>query len=409
MRNPRRTKVAALVLGVSLIAAACSDDDDGTSTATTTRPTESSVATSDTASDDTVTDDTATDDTATDDTTDATTDETTPGATPSGEVGAVGGSGCGTPHGPYEDPGEPTGEVRVAWNDPLLSFNNNSTRSGAVANSNPLYITSAGGFSYYDGELNYVNNDQFGTCTIESLDPLTVTYRINDGVTWSDGTQVDAADMILYWGAVSTVFNSGEGVIAPDGTTAEADAEGLPVVLDPSGNEIPDAEVPYDPDGDGSLPEGYTYKPSTDVVFDAVSPSLSLVTEFPEISEDGLAATITWDTFYVDYQIGGLVPDLPAHVVARNALGIEDPAEAKRAIIDAFQNNDAAALKPISDFWNSGFDATSLPEDAGIYRELRAVPAHRLRRAEPDDVRGQPRLHVGSEAEDRHRRVPHHR
>ena len=42
-----------------------------------------------------------------------------------GDVGTVGGSGCGIPHGPYEDPGEPAGEVRVAWNDPLLSFNTN--------------------------------------------------------------------------------------------------------------------------------------------------------------------------------------------------------------------------------------------------------------------------------------------
>ena len=42
---------------------------------------------------------------------------------------------------------------------------------------------------------------------------------------------------------------------------------------------------------------------------------------------------------------------------ASSALGIEDPAEAKQALIDAFQNNDAAALKPIAEFWNTGFDA----------------------------------------------------
>ena len=36
-------------------------------------------------------------------------------------------------------------------------------------------------------------------------------------------------------------------------------------------------------------------------------------------------------------------------------------------MIDAFQNNDAAALKPISEFWNTGFDATSLPDDPELY------------------------------------------
>ena len=56
-----------------------------------------------------------------------------------------------------------------------------------------------GGFTYFDADLNLINNDQFGTCTIESLDPLTITYRINEGVTWTDGVQVDAADMLLYW------------------------------------------------------------------------------------------------------------------------------------------------------------------------------------------------------------------
>ena len=76
-------------------------------------------------------------------------------------------------------------------------------------------LGNGGGFWYYDADLNLTNNDQFGTCTIESLDPLTVTYRINEGVTWSDGTQIDAADLVLYWGAVSTHFNTGAGLSSP--------------------------------------------------------------------------------------------------------------------------------------------------------------------------------------------------
>ena len=51
------------------------------------------------------------------------TDETTAALPGAEDVGVEGGSGCGIPHGPYEEPGEPAGEVRVAWNDPLLSFN----------------------------------------------------------------------------------------------------------------------------------------------------------------------------------------------------------------------------------------------------------------------------------------------
>jgi peptide/nickel transport system substrate-binding protein len=353
--------------GATLIFAACGGGDDDADVVN-----EGDVLTDDTSeSGDTQPADTAsTEPTGEPDTSDPDTSEAASDSMPAGaeNVGVEGGSGCGIPHGPYEDMGEPAGEVRVAWNDPLLSFNTNSSRGNAVANSNPSYLMglgAGGGFWYYDGDLNLINRDQFGTCTVESLDPLTVTYRINEGVTWSDGTQIDAADLVLYWGAVSTNFNSGEGVIAPDGSTAEADADGLPVILNPEGTEVPDAEVPYTEEGD--LPEGWTYKESTDVTFDAAVDSLALVTEFPEISDDGLAATITWDSFYVDYQQSGLLVGTPAHVVAKNALGIDDPTAAKQAIIDAFQSNDAAALKPISEFWNTGFDATSLPDDPDLY------------------------------------------
>ena len=73
-------------------------------------------------------------------------------AADSGAAGAAGGSACGVPHGPYDDPGDPAGEVRVAWNDPLLSFNNNTIHAGAIANTNPLYLMNSG-FSYYDADL----------------------------------------------------------------------------------------------------------------------------------------------------------------------------------------------------------------------------------------------------------------
>ena len=72
----------------------------------------------------------------------------------------------------------------MAWNDPLLSFNTESIRGNAIANDNPLYLMglgNGGGFWYYDQDLNLINNDQFGTCTVESLDPLTVTYTDQRG------------------------------------------------------------------------------------------------------------------------------------------------------------------------------------------------------------------------------------
>jgi peptide/nickel transport system substrate-binding protein len=54
-------------------------------------------------------------------------------------------------------------------------------------------------------------------------------------------------------------------------------------------------------------------------------------------------------------------------VVGQQALGIEDPMEAKAALIEAFETNDTASIKPISETYNTYFDATSLPDDPGVY------------------------------------------
>jgi len=102
------------------------------------------------------------------------------------------------------------------------------------------------------------------------------------------------------------------------------------------------------------------------VSFDSASESLSLVTTFPEISEDGLSLTATWDTFYVDFATAGVFPGVPAHVVAQGALGIDDPAEAKTALIAALQDS-TEEVKAISESWNRDFDATALPDNAGVY------------------------------------------
>lgn len=252
------------------------------------------------------------------------------GAGAGGNVGEVGGSGCGTPSGEFPEPPNPGGEVRVAWNDPLLSFNNNTTTNNAAANQNINYLTQSG-FRYYDEELNLINNDQFGTCVVESLDPLSVTYTINEGVTWSDGTQIGAADLLLYWAAQSGAVNTEE---------VQTDEEGAVI-------------------------------PGAGVAFNAADPSMELITETPVIGEDGRSVTATWSEFYVDYQTAGVATEIgnlvPAHIVAKNALSTQDAAAGQQAVIDAITNKDNAALKPIADFYNTGFDTDALPTNPDLY------------------------------------------
>ena len=358
MNTTRRGRSAlALVAASALVFAACgSGNDSGDSGG------ETSEAPTGTDSPDTteMTDDT----TATSDAPD-----TTDAGGEAGPDGEVGGSACGTPHGPYDEGDDPAGEVRVAWNQAAYSFNQNTNRGNATANANPIYLMTAGGFSYYDADLNYINNDQFGTCTIDSLDPLTITYTINEGVTWNDGVQVDAADLLVTWAAQSGVYNDAETVVTDTGVTAEADENGSAVVVGPDGDITSVDEAGYaaafDPET-GELLDGFSYKEATGVSFDSSSESLALITEFPEISEDGLSLTATWDSFYVDFATAGVFPGVPAHVVAQNALGIDDPTEAKAALIEALQGT-TADVKAISESWNRDFDATALPDNPGVY------------------------------------------
>ena len=96
---------------------------------------------------------------------------------------------------------------------------------------------------------------------------------------------------------------------------AAADPDGLPIVVAPDGAEITSADAEayaaaFDPE-DGALlvDDGYTYKESAGVAFDASSQAWELVTQPPVISEDGLAMTLTYDILYVDYQYQRPVAD----------------------------------------------------------------------------------------------------
>ena len=265
MRKSRVVGLTALAAATALVISACSGTPGQAGGSTTAAPAESSgsAAASSGAS--------------------AGADATSlPGAE---NVGKVGGSGCGIPHGPYDEPAKKGGDVRVAWNDPPLSFNNNTTHANAVANANIQYFTNLG-FTYYDKDLNLINNDQFGTCEIISLDPLTVKYTVNEGVKWSDGVQIGAADLVLSWGAQSGNFNDEEANVVTDDAT-----------------------------GDSTVVAG------AGVAFDKVDTSLSLIKDFPVIGDDGRSATFIWSQYYLDYQTaspannGAAGTLLPAHVV----------------------------------------------------------------------------------------------
>lgn len=248
-------------------------------------------------------------------------------------VGALVISGCT----PAEDGGDDSGlvegsSITAAWNQAFYSMNGNTSFGNATANNNINYLV-LDGFNYYNNVPELVENTSFGTYELVNEDPLTVTYTVNENAVWSDGEPIDAADLMLNWAALSRALDT------PDFDPGE--------FTDPETGEFTDA-----------FPEDVVY-------FDSgATPEsgMGLVSETPEVGEDGRSITMTFDQPFVDWDLVFTAP-LPAHIVAKKALGIEDNAEAKQAVLDAIEGNDAAALAPMASFWNSGFNFTSMPDD----------------------------------------------
>jgi peptide/nickel transport system substrate-binding protein len=224
-------------------------------------------------------------------------------------------------------------EVIVAVSAQFSSYNGNTSFGSTPANTSVITATNSRFFAY-DERSELVADESFGTVTVDSETPLTVTYTIADGVTWSDGVPVDAADLLLAWGANSGVLNS-PGF--DDGPFLDADTQQYT-------DDFPGDVVFFD----GSSGDG-----------------LELVTSTPEIGDGGRSITLVYDEYFVDWRLVFEV-GVAAHAVAGEALGIDDPAAAKLAVLDAVQDADAPDLAPLSRFWNSGFNVTAEAPDPAL-------------------------------------------
>lgn len=235
-------------------------------------------------------------------------------------------SACATP---TQSAIEEDTRLTVGWNQPFFSYNESTSNGNATANAVIKYLT-VGAFQYYNNEPALVKDESFGTIEKLSDDPLTVKYTIAEDTQWSDEVPVDAADLLLEFVGESGIYNEGE--------------------------------IEYDEET-GAIIE------HDNLFFDgaAIGGGLSNVTEIPEIGDDNKSITLVYDEPFVDWEVALAQPAVPAHVVAQNALDIEDPQEAKDALIQAIQDGDTEALKPVADFWNSAFDFTDLPDDPSLY------------------------------------------
>ena len=203
--------------------------------------------------------------------------------------------------------------VTVAQNGAVTSLNSATATGYSTYDSNIQYMTQST-FNYYDATPKLVHNTRLGTYKELSANPLTVKYTINKGVNWSDGQPITAADLILTWGAFLSKYNNPKSGVNFGGIEA----------------------------GTG----------------------LDYVTSFPTVSDGGRSATFVFSKPYVDWEVGGINPDLPAHTLWEEAFpGKETGSKAAAAVLNAFKTNDTAVLKTLATTWNTKWNVTAMPSD----------------------------------------------
>jgi peptide/nickel transport system substrate-binding protein len=235
-------------------------------------------------------------------------------------------SACGSAGGTAQQPSEAAEEdlattINVAISQTPDAYN------GDTANANSVYNTYVdnlvhSGFAAFNADGELERNEEFGTYEKTSDDPLTVKYTINEDAVFSDGTPIDFDDVMLTWAAFSGTHPSGEK--DPD-TGAETD------------------------------------------LFQAASTNGWAQIEMPEGEAGDKEFELVYTEPYADWE--SLVDNfLPAHVAAEQG-GLSPEGDGK-ALIDAIRAKDTAALKPVAEFWNTGWnyeaDLPSLPDAALI-------------------------------------------
>ncbi|MEQ1737606.1 MAG: ABC transporter substrate-binding protein, partial [Rhodoglobus sp.] len=247
-------------------------------------------------------------------------------------------------------------QVAVAVSTPYTSANA-STSFGRVSptNADVAYLTGTG-FGYYDDRYALVEDPSFGTAEIVDESPFTVRYSVAEGVSWSDGIPVDAADLLLAWAGNSGSLN----------TPGFDDADFVDPTTGQYTDDFPDDVVFFD----GTIGSG-----------------LELATATPRIVEDR-SLEVSYTSYFPAWRLA-LAPGVAAHVVAERALDLSDGTDAqadsandsdipdpgdlldaamaaKAAMVAAIAGQDEDELADISRFWNTAYNLTETPDDPAL-------------------------------------------
>ena len=213
----------------------------------------------------------------------------------------------------------------------ILSTGDITTLNSGTSDGNTTYNSLSGsltgmGFTYYDSDAKLVMNTKFGTMKIVKQTPtdFQIQYTVAKGQVWSDGTPIDAVDLLLTHVLVSDKYSKDAGL----------------------GDPSADVKPAFD-----SVGYGGTYG--------------SHVVGLPTLSADKMSLTVKFDKPLPDWELLAPGPS-PVHtlsLLADGKTGLQSAsvnAAAKAKFLKDFTSKNTAALKKMGAVWSTGYIVTKV-------------------------------------------------
>ena len=210
--------------------------------------------------------------------------------------------------------------------NPITGLNCSLSATNSTTCSGVSYVQGAG-FNYYNNKKELVKNTVFGSYKItkKSATDFRVQYTVNPGRVWSDGTPIDAVDLLLSHVLSSDAYSIAAGLGDPKSKTAKPAFNGL----------------------------GYSGVYSDNIVGE------------PVLSADKMSVTLQYKKPIANWDIYGPGPS-PVHTLVLMAEGktslqsVSANQDAKDRFLAAYKSKDTALLKKIGKIWSEDYTITTV-------------------------------------------------
>jgi len=207
----------------------------------------------------------------------------------------------------------------------LTSFNSSQPDTNLTINGKVGNLTGIG-FYYINDQKNVVRNTTFGNFKIvkNNATDFRISYTVNKGLVWSDGTPINAEDLLMSHVLSSNTYSKAAGLGDPDGDDTPA----------------------FDSNGYGG-----TYNDN--------------IVGQPTLSADKMTLTLQFKQKIANWDLYGPGPS-PVHTLVLLAEGkkglqsVKDNEAARDRFVAAYTSKNTAVLKAMGKVWSDAYDITQV-------------------------------------------------